>query len=82
MKQMREIGSALAPLFDPLPAVRASKIRFGKLRIAGVPAILVGAAAIVAAAGVARALPVLPDALREARQLMESARASRQPLQS
>ena len=76
------MGGALAPLFDPLPLVQASKIRFGKLRITGVPAILLGAAAIVAAAGVARALPVAPDTIREARQLMESARAARQPLQS
>ncbi|HEY0798504.1 MAG TPA: hypothetical protein VGD50_05100 [Candidatus Baltobacteraceae bacterium] len=80
---MKDVARALAPLFDPLPTIRASKIRFGKhLRISGVPAILVGAAAIVAAAGIARALPILPDAIREARLLVDSARAPRQPLQS
>jgi hypothetical protein len=43
---------------------------------------LLGAAVIVAAAGLARALPVLPESLREARLLLESVRGPRQPLQS
>jgi hypothetical protein len=79
---MKEVSRAIRPYLDPLPIVRASKIRIGKARISGVPAILLGAAAIVAAAGLARALPVLPESLREARLLLESARGPRQPLQS
>ena len=80
---MREFSRAVVPMLDPLPAVRASKIRIGKnVRVSGVPAILLGAAAVVAAAGMARAFPVLPEIIREGRLLLESARASRQPLQS
>jgi hypothetical protein len=79
---MKELSRSILPYLSPLPIVRASKIRFGKARISGVPAILLGAAAIVAAAGLARALPVLPESLREARLLLESARAPRHPLQS
>jgi hypothetical protein len=79
---MKEISRGLLPYLSPVPMVRASKIRIGKARISGVPAILLGVAAIVAAAGLARALPVLPESLREARLLLESARGPRQPLQS
>lgn len=63
---------------DPPRILRASKLRFGSLRAQGVPAILLGAAAIVLAAGVARALrtaiPTLPETLREAKALAEATR--------
>jgi len=66
---------------DPAKALRASKLRIGSLRAQGVPAILLGAAAIVLAAGAMRALkagaPNLPDTLRELRQLIESNRRSK-----
>ena len=62
-------------------ALRASSIRLGKLRVRGVPAILLGASAIVLSAGVSRALrsaaPSLPDALREGTKLVEALRADR-----
>ena len=63
---------------DPPRILRASKLRFGALRAQGVPAILLGAAAIVLAAGVSRALraavPALPESLREAKLLLEATR--------
>jgi len=53
--------------------------QFGKLEARGVPAILLGAAAIVLAAGAARAVlagtPHLPDTIRELRGLLESNRS-------
>ncbi len=68
---------------DPAKALRASKLRLGTLRAQGVPAILLGVAAVVLAAGSMRALaagaPNLPDTIREMRQLLESNRRS-QPL--
>lgn len=65
--------------FDPARALRASSIRFGGFRARGVPAILLGAAAIVVAAGSMRALraaaPSLPDSLREAKNLVDALHA-------
>jgi hypothetical protein len=60
--------------FDPARILRASHIRIGKkVRVRGVPAILLGVSAIVAVAGSARALraaaPALPEVLREATKL-------------
>jgi len=67
--------------FDPARTLRVSKIRIGNLRAQGIPAILIGAAAIVLAAGAMRALkagaPTLPDTIRELRQLIESNRRSK-----
>ncbi len=70
-------------LLDPAKALRASKLRYGGLKAQGVPAILLGVATIVVAAGAMRALaagaPALPDTIRELRHLIESNRRS-QPL--
>jgi hypothetical protein len=73
---MKKYGS-----FDPARVLRVSKLRFGKLRAQGLPAILFGVAGIVIAAGAMRALqagaPNLPETLREFRQLIESNRRSK-----
>jgi len=67
--------------FQPVQALRVSKLRLGTLRAQGVPAILLGVAAIVLAAGATRALqagaPSLPDTIRELRLLIESNRRSK-----
>jgi hypothetical protein len=69
------------PAIDPAKALRVSKLRFGNLRAQGVPAILLGVAGIVLAAGAMKALqagaPTLPDTIREMRQLLESNRRSK-----
>ncbi len=66
---------------NPTEALRVSKLRIGKLRAQGLPAVLLGVAAIVLAAGAMRALqalaPSLPDTLRELRALIESNRGSK-----
>jgi hypothetical protein len=69
------------PSIDLAKALRASKLRIGKLRAQGIPAILLGFAGIVLAAGAMRALragaPNLPDTIREVRQLIESNRRTK-----
>ena len=64
--------------FDLARALRASKLRFGDVRTQGLPAILLGVAGIVLAAGAMRALqagaPNLPETIREVRALLESNR--------
>jgi hypothetical protein len=66
---------------DARPAVRASRLRFGRLRARGVPAILCGAAAIVLAAGLGatlrRGAEVLPETVREVRLLWVAVRGER-----
>jgi hypothetical protein len=66
---------------NPAKTLRVSKLRLGSLRAQGVPAILLGVAGIVLAAGAMRALqagaPNLPDTIRELRQLIESNRRSK-----
>jgi hypothetical protein len=66
---------------DLARVLRASNLRLGKLRARGVPAILLGASAIVIAAGTVRALraaaPSLADSLREATKLVEALRSDR-----
>jgi hypothetical protein len=66
---------------DLTKALRASKLRLGNARAQGFPAILLGLAGIVLAAGAMRALaagaPNLPDTIREVRQLIESNRRSK-----
>lgn len=67
---------------DPARILRASKIEIGEnVRVRGVPAILLGVSAIVAVAGLSRALrataPTLPEALREATKLAGALRADR-----
>jgi hypothetical protein len=63
---------------NPAKVMRASTLHIGSLEARGVPAILLGAAAIVLAAGAARAVlagaPHLPDTIRELRGLLESNR--------
>ena len=54
------------------------KLEVGSLRAQGIPAVLLGAAAVVLAAGVSRTLvnatPSLPEAFREARGLLGALR--------
>jgi hypothetical protein len=65
-------------LLSPAKTLRVSKLRFGDFRAQGVPAILLGVAGIVLAAGAMRALqaaaPTLPETIRELRGLIESNR--------
>ena len=65
--------------FDPARILRASHIHVGKkIRVRGVPAILLGVSAIVAVAGTARAVraaaPALPEVLRETTKLVAAIR--------
>jgi hypothetical protein len=70
------------PAFDPARVLRASNLRFGKLRARGVPAILLGVSTIVIAAGTVRALraaaPSLPEVVREVTKLVEALRTDRE----
>jgi hypothetical protein len=80
-----ELPRSLLALLDPERLVRGSRIRFGKnVRFTGVPAILAGVACVVAAGGAASVLriaaPILPDMLREARELWKTIRADRREL--
>ncbi len=67
--------------FDPARVLRASRLRIGRVRATGVPAILIGVAGIIIAAGIARTLdviaPNLPETLRETKNLLESRTAAR-----
>ena len=68
--------------FDPARILRASHIHIGKkIRVRGVPSILLGVSAIVLTAGAMRALrtaaPSLPEALREATKLVDAVRGDR-----
>jgi hypothetical protein len=72
-------------LFDPVRISRRARIRIGKnFRVDGVPAILLGIACIVTAAGAGRviekAAPILPETLRETRELLRSLRPERKEL--
>lgn len=66
---------------DPARVMRASRLRIGKLRAMGVPAILIGVAGIILAAGVSRSFravaPTLPETLRELKNLVEAGAAAR-----
>ncbi len=61
----------LLALLNPRPIVKASRLQWGALETRGVPAILLGVAAIVAARGLSgavyKAAAILPESLREAR---------------
>lgn len=74
------------PFVQPVEALRASKLRLGRARAQGVPAILFGVAAIVFAAGFTRALaiaaPILPETLREAKALFEATRPEQRSLKA
>ena len=67
--------------FDPARVLRASRLRFGDVRAMGVPAILIGVAGIILAAGVSRSMgtiaPMLPEPLREMKSLIEAGRDAR-----
>jgi hypothetical protein len=80
---MAKLFDAIAAAWDPVGALKASRVRIGRaVRAQGVPAILVGVSCVVLAAGLSRAIqsaaPALPDAFREGRNLWESMR--RRPL--
>lgn len=66
--------------------LRASSLRVGDFRARGVPAILLGASAIVLAAGAMRALraaaPQLTDVLHEATKLVDAVRADQPRLKA
>ncbi len=67
--------------FDPADVLRASRLRIGKVRAMGVPAILIGVAGIILAAGTARSLrtiaPMLPETLREIKNVIDAGRDAR-----
>jgi hypothetical protein len=67
--------------FDPARILRASSIRVGKIRVRGMPAILLGVSAVVVSAGSVRALaaaaPSLAEVLREATKLVDAVRSDR-----
>ena len=67
--------------FDPARVLRASRLRVGRVRAMGVPAILIGVAGIILAAGVSRSMgtiaPMLPETLRELKSLVEAGRDAR-----
>jgi hypothetical protein len=67
--------------FDPARVLRASRLRFGDVRAMGVPAVLIGVAGIILAAGVSRSMgtiaPMLPETLRELKSLVEAGRDAR-----
>jgi hypothetical protein len=67
--------------FDPARVLRASRIRIGRVRAMGAPAILIGVAGVILAAGVSRSLgtvaPMLPETLREMKSLLETRRDAR-----
>ena len=64
--------------------LRASQLKVGDFRARGVPAILLGASAVVVAAGAVRALraaaPTLADTIREATKLAEALRSDQRRL--
>jgi hypothetical protein len=64
--------------------LRASSLRYGDFRARGLPAILIGASAIVLAAGTVRALktaaPSLAEVVRETTKLVEAARSDQRRL--
>jgi hypothetical protein len=67
--------------FDAARVMRASRLRVGKVRAMGVPAILMGVAGIIVATGLARSVrtlaPMLPETLRELKTLIDAGRDAR-----
>lgn len=72
----------LLDVLDARPLLKSSRIRVAGIRARGIPAVLVGAAAIVFAAGLTEALKraatALPETVRETRKLILTARAARE----
>ena len=75
------IALAAARALDLRPLAKSSRLRYGTFETRGVPAILIGVAAIVLAVGASetaqRAATSLPETLREARLLWTTFRAAR-----
>jgi hypothetical protein len=71
-------------LLDATPLAKRSRFRCGPLEARGVPAILLGVAAIVAARGLTAALykgaAILPESVREAREFWLAIRSQRDML--
>ena len=70
---------------DLKPLVYASRFAIGRrLRARGVPAVMMGAAAVVLAAGVSRTLQqitsIVPESLREAREFWLAVRSERRDM--
>ena len=67
--------------FDPARMLRASRLRIGNVKAMGVPAILIGVAGVILAAGASRSLgtiaPKLPETLREMKSLLDAGRDAR-----
>ncbi|HEV8021206.1 MAG TPA: hypothetical protein VGP41_08110 [Candidatus Lustribacter sp.] len=67
--------------FDAARMMRASRLRVGRVRAMGVPAILMGVAGIIVATGVAKSFrtiaPMLPETIRELKSLLEAGRDAR-----
>ena len=70
-------------VLDLEPLVRGSRIAVGRVRVRGVPAILLGVASIVIATGVRSALAtataVVPESLQEARRFWLAVRGDGRP---
>ncbi len=64
---------------NPAKIMRASTLHVGPIEARGIPAVLLGIASIVLAAGATRAFlagaPQLPETIRELRALLESTRS-------
>jgi hypothetical protein len=67
--------------FDSARLMRASRLRVGNMRAMGVPAILIGVAGVILAAGISRSFrtiaPMLPETLRELKRLVDAGRDAR-----
>ena len=67
--------------FDAARVMRASRLRVGRVRAMGLPAILLGVAGVFVAAGLARSFrtmaPMLPETLRELKNLVDAGRDAR-----
>ena len=79
---MAHAPTTFLDLFDARPLVKTSRLRVGNVRARGVPAILIGVATIVFAAGCGEALKraagALPETLRVARNVMLMTRSARE----
>lgn len=66
---------------DAARVLRASRLRVGRVKAMGLPAILIGVAGVVIALGVSRSFrtiaPMLPETLRELKSLVDAGRDAR-----